>query len=68
MLVALKDKKCGFIIRAKGILKLNTNQYIHFNFTPQHHTWEYMETTKEPKVAIIGYNLNRRRILDWFEK
>lgn len=68
MLVALNDKEWGFIIRAKGILELNTNQFIHFNFTPQHYHWEYIEGPREPKATIIGCNLNNERILEWFQK
>lgn len=68
MLASLNEKEYGFILRAKGILELDTKQFIHFNFTPQHYHWEYLEECKKTKVAVIGSNLNNQKILEWFQK
>ena len=66
MLASLKDQEYGFILRAKGILKLDTNQCIHFDFTPHHTSWTYLEEPQIGKVAVIGSNLNLKKISAWF--
>lgn len=66
MLVSLKDKEYGFVLRAKGILELNTRQFVYFDFTPHHYHWEYTEECKETKVAVIGSNLEKEKILKCF--
>lgn len=68
MLASLKDKEYGSILRAKGILELNTKQFIHFNFTPHHDHWEYLEECKATKVVIIGSDLNKQKISEGFQK
>jgi G3E family GTPase len=63
---SLKDDEYGAILRAKGILELDTHQCIHFNFTPYHYHWEYIEEKKETKIVFIGSNLNKEKILGRF--
>lgn len=66
MLISLKDKNYGFILRAKGILELDTKRFVHFDFTPHHSYWEYIEEGKGTKVAVIGSNLEKEKILNCF--
>ncbi|WP_099187457.1 GTP-binding protein [Tepidibacter mesophilus] len=66
MLDSLNNKEYGFILRAKGILKLDMNQFIYFDFTPHHYHWEYLERCNGTKVAVIGSNLSHQKILKLF--
>lgn len=66
MLASLNNKENGFILRAKGILELYNNKFIHFDFTPHHYNWGYIEECKEVKVAVIGSNLKKQNILKLF--
>ena len=68
MLISLKEKECGFILRAKGILEFDTNQFVYFDFTPHHYHWEYVEECKETKVAVIGSALKEQKILQCFTR
>jgi G3E family GTPase len=68
VLAALSGKENGYILRAKGILELDTQHSILFNFTPYHCQWEYLEGDKEAKVVIIGTDLNKKAIAKWFGK
>ena len=65
---SLKNMEYGYIIRAKGIVQLDTNQLVYFDFTPHHYHLEYIEEFKETKVAFIGSNLNIARILESFHE
>lgn len=67
MLVSLRAQENGSIFRAKGILELDTKKFVLFNFTPHHYHWEYIEECKETKVVVIGSDLNKEKILEWFE-
>nr|WP_279279235.1 GTP-binding protein [Sporotomaculum syntrophicum] len=66
MLTALNNHEYGFIVRAKGILELNTGELIHFNFTPQYCNWEYLEEPKQVKVIAIGNDINQKKIAALF--
>lgn len=68
ILASLKDKEYGFILRAKGILELDTKQFVYFDFTPHHYHWEYTEECKGTKIAIIGSGLKKQKILQCFTK
>ena len=65
---SLKDMEYGFVLRAKGILQLDSNQFVYFDFTPYHYHFEYLEGCKKTKVAFIGSNLMKQKILDWFQE
>lgn len=66
LLTSLNDKKHGYVLRAKGILKLDTNQLVYFNFTPHHYKWEYLQECKKAKAVIIGSNLSEQKIYELF--
>ncbi|MCM0758588.1 GTP-binding protein [Sporomusa sphaeroides DSM 2875] len=68
VLAALSGKEHGCILRAKGILELDTQHSILFNFTPQHCRWEYLAEDKAAKVVVIGTDLNKEAIAEWFGK
>lgn len=65
---SLKNMEYGFVLRAKGILEVNTNQFVYFDFTPHHFQWEYIEECKKTKVVFIGSNLRNQKILKWFKR
>ncbi len=67
LLHLLKNMEYGFVLRAKGMLQLDTKQFIYFDFTPYHYQWEYIEECKETKVTLIGSNLRKQKILEWFK-
>lgn len=67
VLEVLKNKELGFILRAKGIVKLNDERYVSFNFTPQHYSLETLEGQREGKVVVIGSEINKEKILQLFE-
>lgn len=67
MSASLKGSDFGLILRAKGRLKLDSDPLIYFDFTPQHYRWEYIED-RQPKLAVIGSNLDKEKILKWFGK
>jgi G3E family GTPase len=62
----LKNNEYGFVLRAKGFLKLKTNKFVYFDYTPHHYHWEYIEGCKKTKIAFIGSNLKNKKIFDWF--
>lgn len=68
MLASLKSKEYGFILRAKGILELDTKQFVYFDFTPHHYHWEYVEECKGTKIAVIGSGLKKQKILEVLTK
>ena len=68
MLVALKDRDKGYILRAKGVLELESNEFINFNYTPHHYSWEYLKKPKTCKVAVIGSKLNNKKISALFQR
>ncbi|WP_425446524.1 GTP-binding protein [Dethiothermospora halolimnae] len=63
----LIDLDYGLVLRAKGILNLDNNKVIHFDFTPQHYDWEYIEKTSETKVIVIGSDLKNEKISRCFQ-
>ena len=64
--VFLGNSANGFILRAKGIVQLDTKCWVSFNFTPQHYGWEFINEAKEAKVAVIGNRLNKQIITEMF--
>lgn len=68
VLEGLKNKELGFILRAKGIIKLDDERCVNFNFTPHHYSLELLEGQRQTKVAVIGSEINKERILELFEK
>ncbi len=65
-LTAIRSGEYGCVLRAKGILKLNTNEFISFNFTPHHQRWEYIEDSRTCKTVFIGVNLITEKIQECF--
>ncbi|AOY77501.1 CobW family GTP-binding protein [Clostridium formicaceticum] len=68
LLISLKNKEYGSILRAKGILELDSKRFVHFDFTPHHYHWKYLEENKQTKVAVIGSNLNKEKIAEGFQQ
>lgn len=66
VLELLKDKKQGYVLRAKGIIQIEKGKTVHFDFTPKNYSYEYMDEICEPKVVIIGLFLNTRLIKELF--
>lgn len=65
-----KQGKYGYILRAKGIIGLETGRKIHFDYTPsasEYETYELKtkytgESLKEEKVIIIGCGLEKEML------
>lgn len=68
MLASLNDKEYGCILRAKGILELDTKQFVYFDFTPHHYHWEHIEGSTVTKATVIGSQLKKQKILQCFTK
>lgn len=66
IIASLNKKELGFISRAKGILKLENHEFIHFDFTPQDSSWKYLEGSYQPKVVFIGSQLNKDKLSEIF--
>lgn len=66
VLELLKDKKQGYILRAKGIVQIDNGKTVHFDFTPQNYSYEYMDKVYKSKVVIIGLLLNTKVIKELF--
>ena len=49
--VLLKKRVNGYILRAKGMIQLDTKNWVSFQFTPQHYRWEMIKDAKEAKVC-----------------
>lgn len=64
----LAGKNLGGILRAKGILSMDTGEQIYFDYTPRHRHWEYIDSAKETKLVFIGRNLEKESILKTFQK
>lgn len=61
-----KEKSMGNILRAKGIIKAEDQNFVHFDFTPNHFKIEVIENPKETKVALIGTDLNKEKLSEIF--
>lgn len=68
LLASLNDMEYGLVLRAKGMLQLDTNQFIYFDFTPHHYNLEYIEECEETKAIFIGSNLRKKKILEGFHE
>jgi len=68
LLDSLISTEYGFVLRAKGMLQLDTYQFVYFDFTPQHHHFEYIEECKETKAVFIGCDLKKKELLEWFHE
>jgi G3E family GTPase len=66
--VLLNSMEYGDILRAKGMLQLDSKKFVYFDFTPHHYHWEYLGECKGTKVAFIGSNLRIQKILDYFHE
>ncbi|WP_419727605.1 GTP-binding protein [Terrisporobacter petrolearius] len=66
VLELLKDKKHGYVLRAKGIIQIEKGKTVHFDFTPNNYSYEYMDEICEVKVVIIGLLLNTKLIKELF--
>lgn len=63
----LKNTSNGTILRSKGIIKLNNNKLVHFNFTPKSFKWEFTDINTTPKIVIIGSKLDSIKLSNYFQ-
>ncbi|WP_270305363.1 GTP-binding protein, partial [Terrisporobacter petrolearius] len=66
VLELLKDKKHGYVLRSKGIIQIKMGKTVHFDFTPNNYSYEYMDEICESKVVIIGLLLNTKLVKELF--
>lgn len=60
--------KYGNILRAKGMIPVESNKMIHINYTPTYGRYEFMQGCCKNKVVIIGYDLNEEALNEIFKK
>lgn len=63
-----KDKEYGFILRGKGIVKLNTGKWIEFHYVPGHFTISDINEQQIGKICIIGRKINKSKLNFLFKK
>ena len=68
LLESLRSRDMGYILRAKGLLKLETNEFIIFNYTPQHQSWDYIKEPKDSRAVVIGTGLKIKKIKELFHR
>jgi len=64
----LDNLSAGQLIRSKGVIKLMTGEHVHFDYTPFHREWRYIEDTVEPGIAFIGSAIDERILRKSFSK
>lgn len=64
----IESLSTGDIIRSKGVIKLITGEHVHFDYTPFHREWRYIEDTVEPGIAFIGRSINKKKLRKAFSK
>ncbi len=64
----LDNLSAGQLIRSKGVIKLITGEHIHFDYTPFHKEWSYIEDSVEPGIAFIGSTIDVRLLRKSFMK
>ena len=63
-----KGKDYGFILRGKGIVKLNTEKSIQFHYVPGKFAISDINEQEIGKICIIGSRINRNKLNHLFEK
>ena len=63
-----KDKDYGFILRGKGIVKLDTGKCIQFHYVPGQFAISDISEQEIGKICIIGSRINRNKLNHLFEK
>lgn len=61
-----KNREWGTVLRAKGVIQLVDSSFVHFDFTPNYFDWEYLNTSKDTKISVIGKDLNQAYIKGLF--
>lgn len=64
----LDKLSAGQLIRSKGVIKLMSGEHIHFDYTPFHKEWRYIEDSVEPGVVFIGSAIDERLLRKSFLK
>ncbi|OHW62874.1 putative metal chaperone YciC [Andreesenia angusta] len=67
LLISLKSKEYGHVLRAKGILTTDRGKYVNFNFSQYSSSWSYVGICEESKAVVIGQDLNREKMSKLFE-
>lgn len=67
LLISLKNKEYGSVLRAKGILTTDRGKYVNFNFSQYSSSWSYVGICEESKAVVIGQDLNREKVSKLFE-
>ena len=58
----IKDKDYGFILRGKGIVKLDTGKSIQFHYVPGQFAISDINDQKICKICIIGSHINKNKL------
>lgn len=63
-----EDKDYGFILRGKGIVKLDTGKYIQFHYVPGKFAISDINEQEINKICIIGSNINKNKLNYLFKR
>lgn len=58
----IKDKEYGFILRGKGIVKLDTGKSIQFHYVPGQFVISDINEQEIGKICIIGSQINKTKL------
>jgi G3E family GTPase len=59
---SLGNKRYGLILRGKGILQLNTGQWLQFDYIPGEYAMNSSASDYTGRLCIIGNNLNKKEL------
>jgi hypothetical protein len=60
------EKMYGLILRAKGILQLNLNKWVQFDYVPNESEINSIDADYTGKLCIIGKDLKKNELCNLF--
>jgi hypothetical protein len=61
------SEKYGFVLRAKGIVASNNNEWVYFDYVPEEPDVRLGSPAAIGKICVIGSNINEHEIEHLFE-
>ena len=66
ILAALADEKCGFVLRAKGIVECKCGKWLHFDYVPGEGDVREGSAAITGRLCVIGSKLNKHALEELF--
>jgi G3E family GTPase len=63
----LLEKAQGYILRAKGIVRVENNRWVQFDYTPGENNLNETVPDYTSRICVIGENINEQELSDLFE-